>query len=208
MVSRIFFSNESILSNGLRNHHTSPRCYQYICSNTHSTHPFQVLCMDDAVSNRPHRLRPLRFCWRDVYWSSHYCFRRRKIILEMSRSTHSERHCWLYLTPTRLSHCLGNHISKSLEHLVQYISHVILALVIKAPSCHSIKIYTLTSTTTLELVFSDVWASPISSSNGSKYYVIFVDHFTFGSFLCITNLMFTLLGIFGSFLCMGVNILL
>ena len=30
----------------------------------------------------------------------------------------------------------------------------------------------------LEIIFSDVWTSPIISHNGFKYYVIFVDHFT------------------------------
>jgi len=30
----------------------------------------------------------------------------------------------------------------------------------------------------LELIFSDVWTSPLSFVNGFKYYVIFVDHFT------------------------------
>ena len=37
---------------------------------------------------------------------------------------------------------------------------------------------TLTSTKPLELLFSDVWTSPIHSIDGYKYYVIFVDHFT------------------------------
>ena len=30
----------------------------------------------------------------------------------------------------------------------------------------------------LEIIFSDVWTSPILSQDGFKYYVIFVDHFT------------------------------
>ena len=37
---------------------------------------------------------------------------------------------------------------------------------------------TLVSTNPLQIVFSDVWTSPIVSSAGFKYYVIFVDHFT------------------------------
>ena len=37
---------------------------------------------------------------------------------------------------------------------------------------------TLTSTRPLQIIFSDVWTSPILSSDGFKYYVIFVDHFT------------------------------
>lgn len=36
----------------------------------------------------------------------------------------------------------------------------------------------LTSSHLLELVFSDVWTSPMYSVDGYKYYVIFVDHFT------------------------------
>ena len=36
----------------------------------------------------------------------------------------------------------------------------------------------LTTTKPLELVYSDVWTSPILSIDGFKYYVIFVDHFT------------------------------
>lgn len=37
---------------------------------------------------------------------------------------------------------------------------------------------TLTSYKPLELLFSDVWTSPVHSIDGYKYYVIFVDHFT------------------------------
>ena len=37
---------------------------------------------------------------------------------------------------------------------------------------------TLTSSHPLELLFSDVWTSPISSIDGFQYYVIFVDHYT------------------------------
>ena len=36
----------------------------------------------------------------------------------------------------------------------------------------------ITSSSPLDVIFSDVWTSPISSSNGFHYYVIFVDHFT------------------------------
>jgi len=39
-------------------------------------------------------------------------------------------------------------------------------------------ISSLISTHPLQIVFSDVWTSPILSSDGFKYYVIFVDHFT------------------------------
>ncbi|KAJ6861975.1 retrovirus-related pol polyprotein from transposon RE2 [Populus alba x Populus x berolinensis] len=37
---------------------------------------------------------------------------------------------------------------------------------------------TLVSTKPLQVIFSDVWTSPVTSSTGFKYYVIFVDHFT------------------------------
>ena len=36
----------------------------------------------------------------------------------------------------------------------------------------------LTSKQPLEIIFSDVWTSPIVSQDGFKYYVIFIDHFT------------------------------
>jgi len=36
---------------------------------------------------------------------------------------------------------------------------------------------TITSTRPLQIIFLDVWTSPILSSNGFKYYIIFVDHF-------------------------------
>ena len=34
------------------------------------------------------------------------------------------------------------------------------------------------SSSPLDVIFSDVWTSPVSSSDGFHYYVIFVDHFT------------------------------
>lgn len=37
---------------------------------------------------------------------------------------------------------------------------------------------TIISNSPLETIFSDVWTSPIISTNGFKYYVIFVEHFT------------------------------
>jgi len=42
----------------------------------------------------------------------------------------------------------------------------------------SFSMSTLTSTRPLQIIFSDVWTSPILSSDGFKYYIIFVDHFT------------------------------
>ncbi|KAJ9568078.1 hypothetical protein OSB04_004044 [Centaurea solstitialis] len=36
----------------------------------------------------------------------------------------------------------------------------------------------LSSNSPLQLIFSDVWSSPITSFDGFKYYIIFVDHFT------------------------------
>ena len=52
-------------------------------------------------------------------------------------------------------------------------------------ACHNYKNHklsffksTLVSTQPLEIIFSDMWTSPIISTYGFKYYVIFVDHFT------------------------------
>ena len=36
----------------------------------------------------------------------------------------------------------------------------------------------ITSSSPLDVIFSDVWTSPISSSDGFNYYIIFVDHYT------------------------------
>ena len=36
----------------------------------------------------------------------------------------------------------------------------------------------ITSSSPLDVIFSNVWTSPVSSSDGFHYYVIFVDHFT------------------------------
>ena len=36
----------------------------------------------------------------------------------------------------------------------------------------------ITSSSLLNVIFSDVWTSPISSFDGFNYYVIFVDHYT------------------------------
>lgn len=52
-------------------------------------------------------------------------------------------------------------------------------------SCHCRKSHklpfsesTLTSSLPLEIIYSDVWSSPIHLHDAFKYYVIFVDHFT------------------------------
>lgn len=37
---------------------------------------------------------------------------------------------------------------------------------------------TLQSSQPLDIIFSDVWTSPIISNDGFRYYVIFVDFFT------------------------------
>lgn len=36
----------------------------------------------------------------------------------------------------------------------------------------------ITSTAPLDLIFSDIWTSPVLSYDKFKYYIIFVDHFT------------------------------
>ena len=41
----------------------------------------------------------------------------------------------------------------------------------------------ITSSSPLDVIFSDVWISPVSSSDGFNYYVIFVDHYTKYSWL-------------------------
>jgi len=44
---------------------------------------------------------------------------------------------------------------------------------------HKLPFSSIKTTAPLELLFSDVWGpSPITSVNGYKYYVVFVDHFT------------------------------
>ena len=35
----------------------------------------------------------------------------------------------------------------------------------------------ITSSSSLKIIFSDVWASPVASFDGFHYYVIFVDHY-------------------------------
>ena len=42
----------------------------------------------------------------------------------------------------------------------------------------SFNVSTLSSSTPLDLIYSDVWTSPVLSNDLFKYYVIFVDHFT------------------------------
>ena len=36
----------------------------------------------------------------------------------------------------------------------------------------------ITSSSPLDVIYSNAWTSPVSSSNGFHYYVIFIDHFT------------------------------
>ena len=50
-------------------------------------------------------------------------------------------------------------------------------ILIKATS-YLLKNQALPLLSPLDVIFSDVWSSPISSSNGFNYYVIFVDHCT------------------------------
>ena len=47
-------------------------------------------------------------------------------------------------------------------------------------ACHKLpfSVSTLNSHKPLEIIFSNVWTSPLLSVDGFKYYVIFVDHFT------------------------------
>ena len=57
-----------------------------------------------------------------------------------------------------------------------------LAILIKATSYLFAK-SSITSSSPLDVIFSNVWISPVSSSDGFNYYVIFVDHYTKYSWL-------------------------
>ena len=82
-------------------------------------------------------------------------------------------------------HRLG-HPSKSI--LQQIISHLEVISPMSYSHCNSCFINkshklpfglsTLTTSSPLEVIFSDVWSSPIYSFDNFKYYVVFVDHYT------------------------------
>ena len=58
---------------------------------------------------------------------------------------------------------------------------------------------TLQSSSPLDIVFSDVWTSPIISEDDFKYYVIFVDHFTRYTWLYPLKQKFQVIDVFTRF---------
>ena len=85
-------------------------------------------------------------------------------------------------------HRLGHPSESILRHLVSnyklYLTSTLL-LSFHCKDCYCNKSHklpfsqsTLVSFTPLQIIFYDVWASPILSTDNFKYYVIFVDHFT------------------------------
>ena len=48
----------------------------------------------------------------------------------------------------------------------------------------------IASSSHLDVIFSDIWTSRVSSSDGFHYYVIFVDHYT--KYMVFTNMLFLL----------------
>lgn len=96
---------------------------------------------------------------------------------------YSSAKCPLSLWHSRLGHPALTILNNVVSHSSLPISnkdssfHCINCLVSKShktPFSNS----SLTSSHPLELVFSDVWTSPVYSIDGYKYYVIFVDHYT------------------------------
>ena len=81
---------------------------------------------------------------------------------------------------------LGHPNSQTLIHMLSCF-HLPVSPALSQPcnSCFSNKTHklpfsntTLSSSRPLDIMFSDVWTSPIYSIDGYKYYVLFVDHFT------------------------------
>ena len=85
-------------------------------------------------------------------------------------------------------HHLGHPSTKVLSHLMSsQLIHLSFTSIrnFSYNSCHCNKSHKLhffasspTSTSSLQLLYSDVWCSPVESFNDNKYYVIFIDHFT------------------------------
>ena len=91
-------------------------------------------------------------------------------------------------SPSYWHHRLGHPTKPILRHLVShYKLHTMSAL---SSSFHCKDYFcnkshklpfsqsTFVSSAQLQIIFSDVWTSPIQSINNFKYYVVFVDHFT------------------------------
>ncbi|KAG7589765.1 GAG-pre-integrase domain [Arabidopsis suecica] len=86
---------------------------------------------------------------------------------------------------------LGHPNSQTLRHIISSFSLPISSMsTFPCNSCfinksHKLSFSTssLSSTKPLDIIFSDVWTSPVLSIDGYKYYVLFVDHFTRYSWL-------------------------
>ncbi|KAK1408451.1 hypothetical protein QVD17_40235 [Tagetes erecta] len=81
-------------------------------------------------------------------------------------------------------HRLGHPHFKVLQHLASTVSSIS-SFQNHCNSCcinksHKLpfSVSSITSNAPLQILFSDVWSSPITSFDGFKYYIIFVDHFT------------------------------
>jgi transposase InsO family protein len=75
---------------------------------------------------------------------------------------------------------LSSRISVRNKHVQHHCKHCLIGKMHKLPFAHS----KFQSTQPLELVHSDVWGpAPVSSSNGNKYYLLFVDDFSRYSWL-------------------------
>lgn len=91
-------------------------------------------------------------------------------------------------TPSEWHSILGHLASSVFKYVVSNFSlplSSLLSIISSYNACESNKSYkfpfstsTIVSSHLLEVIFSDVWTSPIYSIEGFKYYVIFVDHFT------------------------------
>ena len=116
----------------------------------------------------------------DVYeWLTTFPYVTSSSLLTFSnvKTTSSEWHF-------RLGHpsftIMKNIVSKFLYHcLVCYpLPHIVMPVHVKKSHKIPFSSSTLTSSHPLELLFSDVWTSSVSSVDGFQYYVIFVDHYT------------------------------
>ena len=95
-------------------------------------------------------------------------------------------HISLFLSnkPIPWHHRLGHPHIRVLQHL----AFTFPAITFLKDSCNSccinkshklpFHVTSLTSKSPLQLIFSDVWSSPVQSIDGYKYNIIFVDHFT------------------------------
>jgi histone deacetylase 1/2 len=85
-------------------------------------------------------------------------------------------------------HRLGHPAFSILQHIISHYQLDLSSSLISdflCNACHCNKSHklpfstsTIVSSQPLEIIFTDVWTSPILSHDGFKYYVIFVDHFT------------------------------